>query len=120
MFELTGEARVLGLKAWGALSEDTRDMMLELIAMQVRRAECCEPYDCMHHEMCGSDGMCSGCEAAEQLALATREVPAIAWSIAREVDDESRKEVIRHELDTIRQLEAVGDFASAERIMEAQ
>ena len=120
MSELTKKARVQALAAWNALPTDMQETVMEYVNEKFRRQNCCEPFDCMHHEMCSLPGLCSACQYQEELAIATREVPALVWSIARESWKDNADQVSRHELETIRQLEAVGDFASAEKIMEGK
>lgn len=45
-----------------------QEMARELTVLRIERARCCEPYDCMHHEMCGEEyGYCSGCERRDFL-----------------------------------------------------
>jgi hypothetical protein len=38
---------------------------LDHIEVSSEKRNCCEPYDCMHHEMCGEEsyGECSTCKA---------------------------------------------------------
>jgi len=37
---------------------------LEYTMLATRKSTCCEPYDCMHHELCGEEwyGLCGLCE----------------------------------------------------------
>ena len=38
-------------------------LMEDYVALVIARRNCCEPYDCMHHEQCDSEyGYCSMCE----------------------------------------------------------
>jgi hypothetical protein len=41
-----------------------QEMARELTVIRIERARCCEPYDCMHHEMCGDEsyGYCGDCQ----------------------------------------------------------
>jgi hypothetical protein len=47
-----------------------QEMARELTVMRIERSRCCDPYDCMHHEMCGEEwyGKCSGCERRAYLS----------------------------------------------------
>lgn len=124
MTKLEGTSRKEAIAEWMKLPEVTQHLVMELTEFQEDRAGCCEPYDCMHHEQCGEDDgkggywYCGSCKERQRLYAATDGVPALVWSLAREMASEQSQQVIAYQLETIRQLEAVGDFAAAERMME--
>lgn len=120
MIQLDETTRELAIKEWRKLSQRKRDLAIEDLEYRNARMACCEPYDCMCHETCGEEygGYCGYCKHGAELRKATKGIPAIVWSLVREIVEEDRMAILKHELQTIRDLEAVGDYAAAERILE--
>ena len=120
MIRLTGDDRTFALKAWSKIPEKQRDAILEITEAQARRQACCEPYDCMCHEQCSEEyGYCGSCKEGAGLWESAGSHAPIVWTLAREIVEDEAQAVVDYELETIRQLEAVGDYAAAERMMEA-
>ncbi len=120
MIRLTGDDRTFAINAWSKIPAEQRDVMLEILERQDRRAACCEPYDCMCHEQCNEEyGYCNGCKEGAGLWKLAGEHAPIVWTLAREIVDDEAQTVVDYELQMIRELEAVGDYAAAERLMEA-
>lgn len=109
---------------WGSEAE----MIVEnYIVISDDRRNCCEPYDCMHHEGCGEEenGIVYRCGACSDYGDAWKEITdnklEYCYStIAASVED-SRSEMEtflhRQRRQDARDLEVVGDYAGANRLM---
>ena len=92
------------------------------IAVQVLEEEeikrgCCMPYDCMHHEMCDEDsGYCYQCQRMIELLAQVRHLTPADWEEARVEKERGERAAFAYRLETVRELEAIGDYAAAERM----
>jgi len=120
MTQLTKEEKAKALNIWSRMSDMMQSHVLMDIEYRERRRNCCEPYDCMCHELCGMEGMgyCNGCEYGAELSRITSSVSPLVWRLADEMHLENQRQLVAHELQTIKDLESVGDYAAAQRIWE--
>lgn len=118
MTQLTKEDKAKALNIWSRMSDLMRAHVLMDIEHRERRRNCCEPYDCMCHEMCGEFGYCGGCKYGMELTRITSSVSPLVWRLADEMHLENQRQVVTYELQTMKDLESVGDYAAAQRIWE--
>ena len=119
MRKLTQEERVKGQQIWSRMSDLMRAWVMMDVEHRDQRRNCCEPYDCMHHEQCCEEcWYCGSCKYGAELSRMTKSVPPVIWMLAEEYALEDARQVVAHELQTIKDLEAVGDYAAAQRIWE--
>lgn len=108
---------------WQKLTEEEADLLMDHVEAQENRRECCFPYDCMHHEQCGDGYPCGACqrgqarwEVVEKVLEKFPEGYQYATALTRIGDAYA----VAYQLQTVKDLEAMGDYAAAERIMEAE
>ena len=120
MRQLTQEERAKGQQIWSRMSDLMRAHVQMYVEHRERRSNCCMPYDCMCHELCGEEygGYCGSCKYGAELRRITKSVPPVIWMLAEEWALDDERQVVAHELQTIKDLEAVGDYAAAQRIWE--
>ena len=106
-------------KEWNRISISKRDLAVEYVQASQRKSACCMPYDCMCHEMCGEPGVgyCGTCKHLQDLDRAIGGVSWVIWECARYLVDQGERQVISERLDHARDLEAVGDYAGAARLL---
>jgi len=78
---------------------------IEYTMLATRKGTCCDPYDCMHHELCGEEwygacGLCVSIEAAyNELVRYTRKRNVDlrkVWIAENEWTEQDRLEYYRH------------------------
>jgi hypothetical protein len=78
---------------------------IEYTMLATRKSTCCEPYDCMHHELCGEEwygscGLCVDIEAAynELMRYARKRNVNLhkVWIAENEWTEQDRLEYYRH------------------------
>ena len=111
-------------KQWVLLTEDETDTLMNYVESRDDRQECCFPYDCMHHEQCGEDGWyCGSCKLAQKLWQAVDKIEEKfpeAYQYATALTRMGEADLVAHQLQTIKDLEAVGDYAAAQRLFEGE
>lgn len=108
-------------KRWLRLSHATRYALFDLVENEDRRRECCMPYDCMHHEQCeGAGNECHGCATQRGLRRMTDRVSGDMYWYAVALLEVSGNDIRREQLDHARDLESIGDYAAAERLLGAE
>ena len=94
--------------------------MLDYLDLQDERAGCCYPYDCMHHEQCGEEnGFCYACTKRQE---ASQKIPekyqrADFWEYARKIHRDKTVGIIQELLDHAKELESIGDYRGAARLL---
>jgi len=104
---------------WKQLTEAEADILMDHVQSQQDRQECCFPYDCMHHEACAEGYPCGSCKrGAERWAAVDKVLEKFpqGYQYATALNRIGEQELIAHKLQTIKDLEAVGDYAAAERL----
>ena len=108
---------------WQKLTQEEADLLMDHVESQQNRQECCFPYDCMHHEMCGDEsyGYCGDCQRRaarwEVVSKVLGKFP-LGYQYAEALTRMGEQEVIAQQLQNIKDLESVGDYAGAQRIWE--
>ena len=105
---------------WAQLSNNEVNTLMGHVENQGDRQECCFPYDCMHHEQC-SDNPCGSCRAGANRWTAINKIldkHPLALQYAEATARVGEQQVIQNQLNDIKALEAVGDYAAAQRIWE--
>ncbi len=120
MTRLEGKNLAFAEKYFESLGAERQQACIDLIEGQQARSMCCEPYDCMCHEQCNEEyGYCRTCQEGAEIYGRVGDVHPIVWDLVRDMIDEERHLVFAHERAMIRDLEAVGDYAAVDRILES-
>ena len=107
-------------KNWQRLTQDEADTLMDHVESQENRQECCFPYDCMHHEACAEGYPCGSCKrGAERWAIVNKvlEKFPLGYQYATALTRMGEAEINSRRLQDAKDLEAVGDFAAAARLM---
>ena len=106
---------------WMLLDEATRDALMEVVERRERRMNCCAPYDCMCHEQCDGEGAeCGSCAYGRTLAAKIDDVNGYQYDFARALHEVDEDDIRRYRMDHARELESIGDYAAAERLLGAE
>ena len=125
MMQLAAARKVLEDKAmtkkWLRLDEEIRYAFIQLIESEDAKRQCCAPYDCMCHEQCdGVGNECHRCATLSGLRKMTDgNGGGLYWyalALVEVGEDDMRREQFAH----ARDLESVGDYAAAERLLGAE
>jgi len=108
-------------KKWLRLSEEIRYAFIQQVEFEDAKRQCCAPYDCMCHEQCdGVGNECHKCATLRGLRRMTDDIDGgmywYAMAMVEVGDDDIRREQFAH----ARDLESVGDYAAAERLLGAE
>ena len=106
-------------QAWQKLTEEEADLLMDHVEAQENRQECCFPYDCMHHESCGDGYPCGSCKrGAARWAVVGKVLEKFpeGYQYATALTRLGDAQVAAYELQNIKDLEAVGDYAAANRL----
>ena len=116
-------------KQWALLTQDEADTLMNHVEERNDRQECCFPYDCMHHEECGSDDgnggrwYCRSCKASAEAWEAVSKIEEKfpeAYQYAAALTRTHEADVVANQLQMVKDLEAVGDYAAAQRLFEGE
>lgn len=106
-------------KNWQGLTQEEADSLMEYVQGQQDRQECCFPYDCMCHEMCYDGNECGACQRRAARWSAVEKVLEkfpMGYQYAAALTRIGEQELISHQLQTIKDLEATGDYVAANRL----
>jgi len=105
---------------WMELDERVREDLMDLIDWYDERQMCCEPYDCMCHELCSMQddvaNTCSKCQAGAKLHESTIAATGAQYQFALALREIGQRDLQAYELETIKMLEESGDHAGAARM----
>ena len=94
------------------------DIAIQVLEGEERRRICCDPYDCMCHEMCGEElGYCYQCNLMVDLLAKVRHLTAEDWQLAEAAKERNEKDLNAYRLETARELESIGDYLGADRVL---
>lgn len=100
------------------MTPNEMEVALEVLDLEEQRRMCCEPYDCMHHELCGEEqGYCYRCERMIILLAQVRHLTADDWKLAEAAKDKNEADLNAYRLETARELESIGDYLGADRVL---
>lgn len=105
---------------WQRLTQDEADMLMDEVESEENRQECCFPYDCMHHEACGEGYPCGSCKrGAERRAVVNKILDKfpLGYQYATALTRMGEQQIIAHKLQDAKDLEAVGDYRGAARLL---
>lgn len=93
------------------------EIAVQVLEEEESRRGCCMPYDCMHHEQCDADnGFCYQCKRMLRLLEQVRHLTPADWKEAEAQKERGERAAFAYKLETVRELEAIGDYAAAERM----
>lgn len=100
------------------MTPNEMDLAVQVLEVEEQKRLCCEPYDCMHHELCGEDlGYCYQCELMVNLLAQVRHLTAEDWKLAEAAKEGNERALDRYRLETARELESIGDYLGADRVL---
>lgn len=96
------------------------DTAIDFLELEEDRRVCCDPYDCMCHELCSMEddvsNKCFSCQLMAGLLDKLRHFTAEEWRFAEEAKKSRDNDLNAYRREIARDLESVGDYLGADRV----
>ena len=96
------------------------DTAIDFLELEESRRVCCDPYDCMCHELCSMEddvaNKCFSCQMAANLLSQLRHFTAEEWTFAEGAKESRERDLNAYRREMARDLESIGDYLGADRV----